>query len=250
MKRQSKAHRGALEIDTQRVFEAVRGPGIDTRTWIETGICEGDAYSESQDGGGVLWFVDASLQPSGNVVTCRIGCAVRAGDGLGILSPLKDGDEVQVQLDDGDPNNGPVAFARLNGPLALPPAGWNNDSTVIVSDVPIQLVASDVFIGSPVSPQNPAAVQSSQTPSPDAMLLGTAFSNANGTLLTGIDAVMIALSVFLASLSASTDPALITAAGILATAMSTAGWSATGVGDPVAVFKQAVILSQSAKVGK
>jgi len=240
--------RGARDVDTQRLHEAIKGPGIDTRTWIETGICQGDAYSESQDGGGVLWFCDVVLQPSGgDPVTCRLGSWARSGSGVGVLSPLHDGDEVQVMLDDGDPNNGPVAVARLNGPQALPPAGWNNDSTVIVSDVPIRLVGSDVSAGAPTDSSNPAA---NNQPA-DKALLGSAFATANGKMLGGVDDLAIALAVFAAAaMVSSTDPILAAAATALNTALSTAGWNATGLGDPIAVFKQAVILSNSFRVGK
>ncbi len=96
--------------------------GADTRAWTSYGIVEPDGSGGEHsvrfnDGAGnplqhgVL--IDVKLQPSGNVVPCRVANQC-AGNGEGEYHPFGPGDEVLVCIPEGDERAGCVIIGRLN----------------------------------------------------------------------------------------------------------------------------------------
>lgn len=109
--------RVASTPDVSRIAAAVRGPGIDSRTWVAVGVvtaCQVDAAEGA--------FVDVRLLTGrgGRTEVARVGCAY-AGPGFGLYAPLQVDDEVLVEAPDGDPDNGLVVTARLHSPSDPPP---------------------------------------------------------------------------------------------------------------------------------
>jgi len=100
----------------------LRELSADTRAWSSYGIVEPDGSGgehsvrfNDESGNplphGVL--VDVKLQPSGNVVPCRVGSQC-AGNGEGEYHPFMPGDEVMVMIPEGDERAGCVIICRLN----------------------------------------------------------------------------------------------------------------------------------------
>lgn len=101
----------------EQLFELLKGPGIDTRTWVSYGIVDKDMPDE--DGGKAVQFteeygptVNVMLQPHGVPVRARVANGV-AGNGEGEWFPFLEGDEVLVFLPDGVFSNA-VIMGRLN----------------------------------------------------------------------------------------------------------------------------------------
>lgn len=109
--------RVASTPDVSRIAAAVRGPGIDSRTWVAVAAvtaCQVDADEGT--------FVDVVLLTgtSRRKEVARVGCAY-AGPGFGLHTPLQVDDEVLVEAPDGDPDNGLVVTARLHSASDPPP---------------------------------------------------------------------------------------------------------------------------------
>lgn len=122
--------RTETEPDLKDIQEALRGPGMDTRTWNSMGLVTRGPYLEATGG----YFADVLLVPSGiGPVQCRLGSSY-AGAGVGVFAPLKPGDEVNVEIPRGNINDGPFIGFRNHGPMALPPSDWSGEDYRIVSD--------------------------------------------------------------------------------------------------------------------
>lgn len=98
-------------IDMQRLREAVKGPGADTRTWASVAIASGDQWTDEKL---KATFVDVTLEPSGIEVGARIAKPY-AGAGFGMQLPVYAGDEVVVVIPSGDLGNGAIVVGRLTG---------------------------------------------------------------------------------------------------------------------------------------
>lgn len=99
------------------LFELLKGPGIDTRTWVSWALVDKD---ESEELGGKAVtiteeygpLINVTLQPSGIPVRARASASV-AGNGEGEWFPFLEGDEVLVVMPSGAPANA-VIIGRLN----------------------------------------------------------------------------------------------------------------------------------------
>lgn len=102
------------------LFELLKGPGIDTRTWVSYATVDKD-QSEELGGKAVKItkeygpLVNVTLQPGAVPVTARVASGV-AGNGEGEWFPFLEGDEVLVVLPSGS-NANAVIIARLNQEL-------------------------------------------------------------------------------------------------------------------------------------
>ena len=99
--------RVGTSMDVGRAAAAVRGPGIDTRTWFSLAII--NAMTVTSEGA----FAQVTLHPSGDVHNARCG-------GSELWEPLNIDDEVVVAWPSGDPMEGLVVVRRL-GSAADPP---------------------------------------------------------------------------------------------------------------------------------
>jgi hypothetical protein len=123
-----KRHRHRIQVDAQRLGEAVKRPGIDPRTWVTQGRIEDDTEATSFDAD-VGWIVDVSpggsdLEGAGEM-PCRV-LSPSAGDGFGEYVPPPTGAEVTVVVAGGDPELGPVVVGfGSNGGGCKPPATVN-----------------------------------------------------------------------------------------------------------------------------
>src|SRR5713226_4453753 len=86
--------------DFYRWGEALRRPGMDTRTWVSIAYVQA-VKVDPVDGP----LADVLLMPSEDQETARIG-AIYAGNGWGIYAPLYKDDEVIVSAPSGDPDHG------------------------------------------------------------------------------------------------------------------------------------------------
>lgn len=102
-------------VDTGRLAEAVRQPGIDPRLWITLAIVE-ELGSDPEHG----VYADVRYLPSGDKDTALVATGY-AGDGFGAWAPLAVGDLVLITLPNGDAGNGPTLFARLWSASERPP---------------------------------------------------------------------------------------------------------------------------------
>lgn len=101
--------------DVGRIAAAVRGPGIDSRTWVSLAIVN-KVVADPVEG----LFADVTLMPTKKPETCRVGHEY-AGAGFGLYVPLEVDDEVLVEAPSGDPDHGLVITRRLHSP-SHPPA--------------------------------------------------------------------------------------------------------------------------------
>jgi hypothetical protein len=156
--------------------------------------------------GGV--FVSVYLMPSGHTDTARLG-SLHAGVGVGLMCPIRDGDEVLVEAPSGDPDEGLVIVAKLWSPSDPQPPGWNNDSVTLLETLPIQLVSPKVRIGNQPSGTAPGA----SVDYADTIVLGTNWRNAESTEHTSEETAYTTLITAMAT--------AVKAAGVLATAATT-----------------------------
>lgn len=123
-----RSHRANSSVDVGRLGAAVRGPGIDTRTWVSLAIVAAVHIDPSE---GV--FVDVILMPSQRKATARLG-AEYAGNDFGLYMPLEVDDEILVETPGGDPDAGLVVTRRLHSPSDRPPseaATYPNDVLLV-----------------------------------------------------------------------------------------------------------------------
>lgn len=115
-------------FDVQRMAEAVKRPGIDPRTWVVTARVDNDPDSISYDEE-LGWLVDVTftggeLDGEGPVVA-RVAQSV-ASKGNTKIEPVVRDCEVQVVINEGDPNGNVVITGQLhNGGGCEPPATVN-----------------------------------------------------------------------------------------------------------------------------
>lgn len=161
--------RGAIAgatIDSQRLAEIVRMPGIDPRLWISAGTVgtrddDGEFVTDVlvapesgpdvpdsvyvDDRGAV---VDVRLEPSGDVVTAQWS-GVGVGEFGSILFPVRGGDSVLVLIPDGDLNSPDISIvAVLSSATRKVPRDWNNDRVLFNLNVPLEIRGPAVSIRS------------------------------------------------------------------------------------------------------
>lgn len=95
-------------IDTTRQREAVRGPGVDTRTWIAWGEIQELGHDES---GGI--FADVRVMPDGKLETCFIGSDHVDDQGGDWTGGYKVGDNVVILFPGGDESLGPTIVCQV-----------------------------------------------------------------------------------------------------------------------------------------
>lgn len=148
--------RATSAMDPQKIARAIRGPGIDTRSWVVTGTVgvsrEGEAFDTSDadavytDRRGAV--VDVRLEPSGAIITARWH-GVSVGRFGSVVFPLRGGDEVVVVIPDGDPQSDAITIlcAAANATARTPP-DWNNDRVLWDLNVPFQIRAPAIALES------------------------------------------------------------------------------------------------------
>lgn len=112
---------GELDGIADLFRELTAGPGSDTRQWVAYGqVCPESGGTKStrfNDPSGAPLphgvLVDVKLQPSGNIVPCRVS-SMCAGNGEGEHYPFVGGDEVLVVIPEGDERAGCCIVGRLN----------------------------------------------------------------------------------------------------------------------------------------
>lgn len=115
-------------IDMQRLRDATRGPGADTRTWVALGVVDDDDDAirwETPWG----WIVDVTIQGGPldqETIPCRVPLPF-AGDARTQSAPIARGVEVLLLLPEGDPNAMPIAWGMLHNERAPVPDTVNGD---------------------------------------------------------------------------------------------------------------------------
>ena len=239
--------RAGASVDILQVIEAVRGPGIDTRTWIANGYLSGPATYDAVSG---LWFAPVVFTPSQiGPVNCRIeGWA--AGPGVAVYAPLRAGDEVSVAIPEGNPNAGPKIIGRsytpTGSPSGPPPlaAGYDNNSIVIVtqagSGIQIRVEADKVTLGKHI------AIEADPK---DAAVLGTTYTAAENAWFTALQTALDSFAVFAQACSGTTtDPVLKAAAAALVVALGPPPPAST-IDLALQQFNKVTTLSKSVLVG-
>lgn len=118
-------------FDQATMSHAFERPGQDTRQWGSYGTVEvstpgGRSVNFDPDFGPL---VSVRLQPSGVPVVCRVASFI-AGNGEGSWYPFADGDEVWVEIPEGDELAGCVITGRLNQQIdKWPTMVAGNDAT-------------------------------------------------------------------------------------------------------------------------
>jgi len=111
-------------LDLALLRQAVKGPGIDTRSWVSYGtIAEDSPDSHSvrfKDEEGLPFpegpLISVLLHPSGIPITCRVAGGV-GGIGEADWAPFLQGDEVIIVIPEGNTHAAPVIVGRLNNEL-------------------------------------------------------------------------------------------------------------------------------------
>jgi hypothetical protein len=117
----------ARNDDIANLRDYVRGPGIDTRTWISYARIDpltddqGNQAIEFDDVDGQL-YINCTLMPSNIPVRCRKGM-LAAGSGEAVYFPHQPGDEVLVAIPEGNPRAGCVILCALNNAFDTFPTG-------------------------------------------------------------------------------------------------------------------------------
>jgi Type VI secretion system/phage-baseplate injector OB domain len=102
-------------LDTSRLGAALRGPGMDTRTWISYAVIDAVTVDNAE---GV--FCNVTCLPSNQQYTARLG-HIYSGAGFGMYCPVEVDDEVIVSAPSGDPDQGLVVTQRLHSASDPPP---------------------------------------------------------------------------------------------------------------------------------
>lgn len=102
-------------LDTGRLGAALRGPGMDTRTWVSYAVIDEVVVDDDE---GV--FCNVTCLPSQQKYSARLGC-VYAGVDFGMYCPVEVDDEVLVAAPSGDPDQGLVVTQRLHSASDTPP---------------------------------------------------------------------------------------------------------------------------------
>lgn len=145
--------------DVARVAEAIKGPGIDTRRWLEAGtvgiqledgtfLTNGPAMLTAFFAGPKGLVVSVRLEPTDIIVQARV--AWQGGRAGSVLFPVRAGDEVVVAIPGGDLKSPDIAVVgSLTNMTAPIPTDWNNDRVLWELAVPFQVRAPAVSIESP-----------------------------------------------------------------------------------------------------
>lgn len=147
--------RARRPADVLRIGEAVSHPGIDPRTWVCTGRVEDDADAVRWDRR-LGWIADVTITggplDGEQEVPCRIA-GVSRDKGTGVFLPIKPGSEVQVAVNSGNPEEGPVIVGTLSnrGGNEVPTAvdgkpidgSAKNSSEGTISPFDTEIVVSD-----------------------------------------------------------------------------------------------------------
>lgn len=110
----------AHDLDTLTARESLAGPGMDTRLWTTFGLVAADTPEArsviyKDENGQTLPYpqVMVKVEPSGTTLPCRVASWI-AGAGEGSWMPFVAGDEVLVQIPEGDERAGATIIGRLN----------------------------------------------------------------------------------------------------------------------------------------
>lgn len=118
-------------IDWSGIADAVRSPGIDTRSWIALARIDNDPDAIRWDDK-LGWIVDVTVHggplDQEGPIACRVANALSTAGSVASC-PVHRNDEVLVELPVGDPNAGPVIVGRLNN-KELPVPGEVNGYTL------------------------------------------------------------------------------------------------------------------------
>lgn len=182
-------------LDTRRLAEALKAPGIDTRHWVSYAtVCTVDDEGTVNPNDHRAIYVgpegvevDVLLEPLGIPVTCKYaGCA--GGREAVIMAPIRPGDRVLVTLPDGDAMQTPVILAVLNSAEHKVPLDidrkptFKNDRVMVWSRVlPVEIIAGTIRLGSHTSAE--------------ALVLGNAWKSWTESLLTAISLIQVPTAV-------------------------------------------------------
>ena len=147
---------GKPTIDVQRLGKAIRGPGLDTRTWLVSGtvgVRDDRGTFKTDDPDAV--FVDrlgvvasVRIEPNGQMINARWNGIACGRFGV-ILFPLKPGDDVTVAIPDGDLNSDSISIIDVQSDrTAQIPVDWNNDRVLFDLNVAFEIRAPSVRIRS------------------------------------------------------------------------------------------------------
>lgn len=109
-----------------RMGAAVAGPTQDTRVWSAIGVVKGEPFLDPDEG----IFAVVEIQPEQYRVCARMS-AVYSGDGFGIWTPLRDGEQVVLGLPMGDTFGFPIILGRVPSRDEKPPQEFQNDRVLI-----------------------------------------------------------------------------------------------------------------------
>lgn len=144
-------------IDVQRIAEALKGKGIDTRTWLKSatvGVWTDGGQFVTTDPDGIYAdrlgaVVDVRIEPEGLYGTARWN-GVGVGQFGSILYPIRPGEEVVVGIPDGELGSDLIILASQSNRVAQIPADWQNDRVLFDMRVPFEIRGPNVFITSPI----------------------------------------------------------------------------------------------------
>lgn len=147
-------------FDPQRIAQALKMKGIDTRTFVEVGtvgvlndqgdfvVEDGRAIYPEPDG----VFVDVRLDDLGFVITGRFH-GLACGRFGSILVPIFQGDEVQVLIPGGEFGSSSITVELRGANATAPiPTDWGNDPTPRVLfnlKVPLEIRGPSIKMDSP-----------------------------------------------------------------------------------------------------
>ena len=94
-------------VDTSRLGEAIKRPGIDPRVWLTLAVVKAVSF-DSEEG----IFVDVQFLPDGHEETCILGSPY-SSDSAGFYFPVEVDDVVIVAVPNGDTGAGPVIVSQL-----------------------------------------------------------------------------------------------------------------------------------------
>jgi hypothetical protein len=221
------------QIDISRMARGLARPGADTRHWVSyatVAAIDDDGEIDLSNPNALVISpggidVDVVLEPSGYPMTCTYGQAAAA---FFFAGPLRVGDQVLVEIPDGDasmigrivgPTSGPNGAADV---IPIGPDGkplFQNDRVLLMSKgVPIELRTS---AGQSLLLNPDGSIQIGGKDATQQLVLGTTYRGQEGTMNQNI---ITALSTFSAAVEAMTpvDIAIITGLAATVGAMLTA----------------------------
>lgn len=214
------------QMDIGRIARGLARPGADTRHWVSyatVAAIDDDGEIDLSNPNAIVITpggidVDVVLEPSGYPMTCRYGQAAAA---FFFGGPLKVGDQVVVEIPDGDssmigsivgPTSGP------NGAADVVPVGadgkpiFQNDRVLLMSKgVPIELRTDG---GQSLLLNPDGTIQIGGKDASQQLVLGTTYRGQEGTMNQDIIA---ALTTFSAAVEAMTPVDIAVISGLAAT---------------------------------